>query len=85
MKENEINKIVNNQRKYFYYGVTLDVNFRIEALKKLRACILKYESEINASIKKDLGKSHFETYMCETKRLFTVHQCNYENNHKGMF
>lgn len=56
MKENEINKIVNNQRKYFYSGVTLDVNFRIEALKKLRICILKYESEINDAIKKRFRK-----------------------------
>lgn len=66
MNEQEITKIVDTQRRFFYSGSTLDVDYRIQALKKLQACILKYENEINAAIKKDLGKSSFETYMCET-------------------
>ena len=66
MTEHEIREIVETQRKYFYTGAVLHVDYRIQALKKLQSCILKYENEINEVIKKDLGKSAFESYMCET-------------------
>jgi len=66
MNEAEIKQIVEEQRRYFYSGVTLDVEFRIAALEKLKASILNHEEEINTAIKKDLGKSAFESYMCET-------------------
>ncbi len=66
MTEQEIQAIVECQRNYFYTGATLDVEFRINALKKLKACILHYENEINEAIRKDLGKSSHESYMCET-------------------
>lgn len=66
MNEMEMNKIITDQREYFYSGATLDINFRISALKKLKTCILKYEKEIHSAIEKDLGKSGFESYMCET-------------------
>ena len=39
MNEQEIKNIVTNQRKYFYTGATLDVDARLQALKKLRASI----------------------------------------------
>ena len=35
-------------------------------LKRLRCCILKYQEEIRSALKHDLGKSRFESYMCET-------------------
>lgn len=66
MTEQEIKKIVDKQRNYFYKGHTLDINARFRALIKLKACILKYEKEIHEAIQKDLGKSSFESYMCET-------------------
>ncbi len=65
MNEQEIKHIVINQRKYFNTGATLDVDARIRALKKLRESILKHEDDINKALKKDLGKSNFESYMCE--------------------
>lgn len=66
MNETEIRQIIKNQRGYFASGATLSVDKRIEALKKLQACIRKYEPEIGAALKKDLGKSGMESYMCET-------------------
>ena len=66
MTEQEIRCIVDGQRNFFLTGNTLDVKFRIQSLQKLKASILKYESEIHAAIQKDLGKSEFESYMCET-------------------
>ena len=38
----------------------------MEMLRRLKACILKREKEIELALKKDLGKSTFESYMCET-------------------
>ena len=65
MTETEIKEIVQKQRTYFYTGATLPVDKRIEALKKLKSCIQKYEPLINEALKRDLGKSNFESYMCE--------------------
>ena len=66
MHEEEIRQIIAGQRACFRSGATLDVEVRIAALQKLKACILKYETEINSALKKDLGKSSMESYMCET-------------------
>lgn len=41
------------------------VEKRLDALKKLKTCIQKYEPLINEALKRDLGKSNFESYMCE--------------------
>ncbi len=61
-----IDQILDSQRKYFQSGATLPVKFRIEMLKKLRNAVKKYEAEIGAALKTDLGKSDFEGFMCET-------------------
>lgn len=66
MTETEIRQIVENQRTYFYTGATLPLSHRIEALKKIQSYILTHETEIGKAIRKDLGKSDFESYMCET-------------------
>ena len=66
MTQTEIEKLVKKQRDFFNSGETLNVSFRISALEKLRACIIKYEKKINQAIRADLGKSAFESYMCET-------------------
>lgn len=66
MNDTEIKQIIEKQREFFHTGATLDIGRRIQALKKLKDCILKYKTEIEAAIEKDLGKSSFESYMCET-------------------
>ena len=66
MEKEQINQLLDKQRQYFYSGATFDLDFRISALKRLRASIRKYEDQIHAALKKDLGKSNFESYMCET-------------------
>lgn len=66
MTETQIHEIVTAQREYFYTGATLDIDFRINALKKLKAYVQSHESEIAKAIALDLGKSSFESYMCET-------------------
>ncbi len=66
MTEQEIHDIVESQRSYFYSGATLSIQERLHALQKLKSYIQKYEGEIHSAIKADLGKSAFESYMCET-------------------
>lgn len=65
MNEQEIKTIVDKQRKFFYSNVSLNVDYRIRALQKLKITILKYEDKICDALKADLGKSSFESYMCE--------------------
>ena len=66
MEKNEIMALLMEQREYFKSGETLDVKFRIECLKRLREAIRKYEIEIATALYEDLGKSDYESYMCET-------------------
>ncbi|MCD7862491.1 MAG: aldehyde dehydrogenase [Lachnospiraceae bacterium] len=75
----DISKIVAKQKAFFDTGKTLDVNFRIAALKRLKKAIIKHEDEINEALKKDLGKSAAETYMCETG--MTLSELSYQLSH----
>ncbi|WP_373217251.1 aldehyde dehydrogenase [Ruminococcus sp. 5_1_39BFAA] len=66
MNKEAINQLVEKQRRFFYTGTTLDVDFRIKALKRLEGCIQSHEAQIQEALRADLGKSAFESYMCET-------------------
>ena len=66
MNQNDIHELVEKQRAYFYNNKTLNIDRRIHALMQLQTCILKYEKEIAKALEADLGKSNFESYMCET-------------------
>ena len=66
MTEQEIKNLVTRQSKYFQTGATLPVSARITALRRLYSAISSNEKEIHNALKKDLGKSGFESYMCET-------------------
>ena len=61
-----IEEILISQRAFFKTGKTLSLDFRIEQLKKLYAAVKKYEAEIADALNEDLGKSAYESYMCET-------------------
>ena len=65
MTEKEIHDIVARQRKYFQTGATLPPDMRIQALRRLYAAVFQREKDIQDALKKDLGKSSFEGYMCE--------------------
>ena len=60
-----IEDIVKTQREFFESGETLSYDFRKNALIKLKKAILSHEEEIKEALKKDLGKSSTESYMCE--------------------
>ena len=66
MNKDEISLIVKNQKEFFESGKTLPVSTRIKYLKKLKEVLAAKEADISEAIKADLGKSSFESYMCET-------------------
>lgn len=66
MTNQEIESLLSRQRSYYKTGVTIPVSFRMKQLKKLYATIKKYEDQVNEALKADLGKSHYEGFMCES-------------------
>lgn len=65
MKQEEIQSILDAQKRFFQTGATLPVEFRLTALKKLLAAIETREEAIVRALQADLGKSRQESYMCE--------------------
>jgi len=63
-------QIINLQRTYFNQGKTLPIETRRNALKALKACVKKHESDIMTALKTDLGKSETESYMSEIGMLY---------------
>ena len=66
MTGSEIQALVSRQREYYKSGATLDTGFRISKLKKLYEAVKRHEKDIARALKEDLGKSGYESYMCET-------------------
>jgi aldehyde dehydrogenase (NAD+) len=58
-------EILIEQSTYFRSGQTLDLGFRLKALKTLKKSIKEHEKEILSSLKSDLNKSAFEAYATE--------------------
>ena len=65
MDQAQIKNLLDSQRTYFLSGATLDVDFRIEQLLKLKASFVKYEPQIIEAVKKDMGRNEMETYLIE--------------------
>ena len=65
MREQEISRIVEEQRAYFMSHATMDVAGRRAALDRLYDVVRAHEDDIAAALHEDLGKSHDESYMCE--------------------
>ena len=63
---NQIDVILEQQKQFFRSGATLSVESRVEMLKKLYDTIKANKKEIAIALQQDLGKSEFESFMCET-------------------
>lgn len=83
MTKEEINQIVEKQRVFFQTGATLNIKFRLDALKKLYNNIKKYQDELCTAITKDLGKSATEAFMCEIGLVLT--EISYMRKHTRGF
>lgn len=66
MNQQQIDALREKQRKFFATGATLDVSFRIAALKKLYQVLQENEQAIAQALHSDLGKSAQESFLCET-------------------
>jgi aldehyde dehydrogenase (NAD+) len=60
-----IDSVFDQQRKFFDNGNTKAYSFRLDALKKLRASIVKLEKEILSALANDSGKPEFEAYISD--------------------
>ena len=60
-----IHEIVLKQRAFFRTGVTLDVNWRMEQLRKLKQAVIDHQQELEAALWEDLNKSPTEAYLCD--------------------
>ena len=60
-----IHELVNRQKKYFRTNETLDIDWRIHQLKRLRTAIRLYEDEITVALVSDLGRSETEAYLAD--------------------
>ncbi len=63
--ESDIKHIVEKQREFFRSGKTLDLEFRIRQLKRLKKMITDHEKEIDDALKEDLGRAPLEAYFCD--------------------
>ena len=61
----QIEALVAKQRAYFRSGATLDVEFRILQLKRLKTAMQIYEEEIKEALAQDLGRDGAEAYFCD--------------------
>jgi len=65
MTEQDIVRLLKRQNEYFNSGLTQSFESRLASLKTLKRAIEKNENELCKALKKDLGKSRAEAFMCE--------------------
>lgn len=78
---NKYTELVERQKAFFAKGMTKDIGFRKEALGKLRNVIKEHEKELMASLKEDLNKSEFESYLTEIGVVLS--ELNFTEKHLG--
>ena len=83
MNKAEIHSIVEKQKEYFLKGSTLSIDERIRNLKLLHKAIEDNEEKLRSALKSDLGKSAFESDMCEVR--LTLEEVTYMIRHTKAF
>ena len=63
--QEKIHEIVGAQRSFFRTGRTLDINWRIEQLKKLKQAVIDNRKMLEDALFEDLRKSPFEAYLVD--------------------
>ena len=72
--EKTVKETVEKQRAFFASGRTLDVNWRLAQLKKLRKMVLSHEAELEEALARDLGRTAVEAYFCDVGAV--ILECN---------
>jgi aldehyde dehydrogenase (NAD+) len=75
MEKEEINLILDSQRKFFASGKTHSIKYRLGILKKLRSLIILHEKDIVDALWKDFHKPEFEVIATESR--FVIKELNY--------
>lgn len=83
MTKEEISVLLAKQRSFYETGATIPVSFRQAQLDRLYAAVKKYENEIHAALREDLGKSGYESFMCETGLVLS--EISYMRRHVRRF
>ena len=75
----QVHEAVEKQRAYFRTNETLDVAWRIEQLKKLKAAMIKWTPEIEKALNLDLGRTEAEGYFCDIGDvIMEINECIHE-------
>lgn len=78
-----IDNILKQQKQFFESGATLPAKFRIEMLKRLYNAIKENQDKIAEALSSDLGKSEYESFMCEIG--LTLTEISYMIKHTKKF
>lgn len=65
----DIKKIVDSQRAFFLSGTTLDINWRLEKLKRLKMAVICNREKLEQALFEDLGRAPMEAYFCDIGSL----------------
>ncbi|MBR2805551.1 MAG: aldehyde dehydrogenase family protein, partial [Oscillospiraceae bacterium] len=63
--ESSIHAVFEKQKAFFRTGKTLDINWRIEQLRRLKAAVQRYETRMTDALGADLGRHPMEAYFCD--------------------
>ncbi len=70
MQNENFASLLNKQKDFFLSGVTKNIDFRIETLRKLKSIIKDYEQEILEAIYLDLHKTTMDGYATEIAGVY---------------
>lgn len=63
--QESIHEVVEKQRTFFQSGKTLDINWRIDQLIRLKIAVQANQKDLEAALHEDLGRSDAEGYLCD--------------------
>ena len=63
--QTRIEDLLRRQRRFFKSGKTLDVDWRLEQLRRLKQAVVSHQKEIEAALAADLGRAPMEAYFCD--------------------
>ena len=79
----DLARILRDQRDLFASDKTIDVNYRINNLKKLRSLILGHEDELSEAMRMDLHKPYFEVLGTESRYVVAEISMMLRNMRRG--
>lgn len=63
--QESIHEAVEKQREFFQSGTTLDLNWRIDQLIRLKIAVQTHEKELEQALHEDLGRTYAEGYLTD--------------------